>query len=78
MSVRTTQKLGSAKYKKTSTATNQLNSLAYVLIGLLFSVFLVLSVMNDYLFFDWLAMGSFIVFALIGFHFIGQKQIKRN
>ena len=78
MSLRTTQDLGSAKFKKVRTASNQINSVAYLLIGLCFGAFLILSAVNDYLFFEWLAMGAFIVFALVGMHFIGQKQIKRN
>ncbi|MEM1259788.1 MAG: hypothetical protein AAGH81_14755, partial [Bacteroidota bacterium] len=62
----------------TGTVLNQINTIAYLLIGLCFVAFLILSAVNDYLFFEWLSMGAFIVFALIGMHFIGQKQIRRN
>ena len=78
MSIRTTQNLDTAKYKRTHTASNQINTIAYIIIGVCFGAFLILSAANDYLFFDWLSMGTFIVFALVGMHFIGQKQIKRK
>lgn len=78
MSLRTIRNLDSTKYKKTGAVSQQINTVAYLLIGLCFGAFLILSAMNNFLFFGWLAMGTFIVFALIGMHFIGQKQIKRN
>ena len=78
MSLRTTQNVDAAKYRKSGTTVNQINSISYVLIGLCFGTFLTLSIFNDYLFFEWLLLGSFIVFTLIGMHFIGQKQVKRN
>lgn len=78
MSLQATRNLGTTKYKKTHTISSQVNSVAYLLIGLCFGTFLILSAVNDYLFFEWLAMGTFMVFTLIGMHFIGQKQIKRN
>ncbi|MEM8928609.1 MAG: hypothetical protein AAGC45_10425 [Bacteroidota bacterium] len=78
MSARTTQNLDSTKQSNTGTVLNQINTIAYLLLGLCFVAFLILSAVNDYLFFEWLSMGAFIVFALIGMHFIGQKQIRRN
>ncbi len=78
MSYRTSQNIEASKNKQTKVHEYNLNTAAYLIIGLVFSGFLVLSALNNYLFFGWLAMGTFIVFALIGIHFIGQKQIKRN
>ena len=54
------------------------NQFAYTLLGLVFGVFLALSAMNDFLFFEWLCMGTFIVFALVGIHINGMNQVKRN
>lgn len=56
----------------------QKQAIAYFILGVLFASMLVLSALNDFLFFNWLCMATFIVLALVGFHFIGQKQIKRN
>jgi hypothetical protein len=78
MSYRTTQNFDTTNQKRTKINTASLNSLAYIVLGLVFGGFLLLSALNGYLFFGWLALGSFIVFALMGMHFIGQKQIKRN
>ena len=78
MALRTTQKFNAKKYQKTDTAAYSINTIAYVLIGICMCVFLLLSSLNDYLFFEWLALSAFIVLALTGMHFIGQKQIKRN
>ena len=49
-----------------------------MLIGIGFGTLLTLSALNDYLFFEWLSMATFIILALIGFHFIGQQQTKRS
>jgi len=78
MALRTTQKVNARKYQKTGTTGYTMNTIAYLLIGICLCVFLLLSSLNDYLFFDWLVLCAFIVLALTGMHFIGQKQIKRN
>ncbi|MGD1944744.1 MAG: hypothetical protein ACFB0A_00400 [Croceivirga sp.] len=78
MSSQTTQKVTSTAQKRRRIATQQVNSLSYTLIGLCFAILLVISATNDYLFFEWLSLSAFIVFTLIGIHFIGQKQVKRN
>ena len=78
MALRSSEKLNTTKYEKAGTASHQINTVAYVLIGICFIVFLLLSSLNDYLFFEWLVAVGFIVLALTGIHFIGQKQIKRN
>jgi len=78
MAVRRAQNLDSVNYKRSRAITHQVNITAYFLIGVCFAVFLILSALNDFLFFEWLAMGAFIVFTLIGMHFIGQKQMTRN
>ncbi|MEN1786300.1 MAG: hypothetical protein AAGF77_14360 [Bacteroidota bacterium] len=54
------------------------NLVNYAIIGLVFGGMLFLSIWNGFLFFEWLALGTFIVFALMGIHFIGQNQIKRK
>jgi len=78
MSYRTTQKFETTKQKGTKVYQTTLNSMSYLILGLGFGGFLTLSALNDYLFFGWLAVGTFIVFAMVGMHFIGQKQIRRN
>ena len=78
MSYRTTQNFETTKRKGTKANQTTLNTAAYLVLGMVFGVFLLLSALNGYLFFGWLALGTFIVFALVGMHFIGQKQIRRN
>lgn len=78
MSLGTLTRKQTGKTKTRSNSASILNQFAYVLIGLVFGGMLTLSAMNDYLFFEWLAMGSFIVFALVGIHIIGINQTKRN
>lgn len=78
MAFRTTSNLGSSTQKRNGTVVTLSNSISYALIGLCFAALLIISASNDYLFFEWLSLGAFMVFALIGMHFIGQKQIKRN
>ncbi len=78
MAFRTTRNFETSEQQKTKVNQFSLNSVAYIVLGLVFGGFLLLSALNDYLFFGWLAVGTFIVFALMGMHFNGQKQIKRK
>lgn len=54
------------------------NPLLLTLIGFIFGGMLTLSATNGFLHFGYLAMGSTIVFALIGIHVLGSQQTKRN
>ncbi|GGG36843.1 hypothetical protein GCM10011414_02760 [Croceivirga lutea] len=54
------------------------NPLLLTFIGFIFGGMLTLSATNGFLHFGYLAMGSTIVFALIGIHVLGSQQTKRN
>ena len=64
--------------KKRKAAADQMGPVAISVLALIFIGMLGLSSLNDYLFFDRLAMGSLIVFALVGIHLLGKQQVKRN
>lgn len=48
--------------------------LYFTLMGFVFGSILVLSAMNDFLFFEWLAISMSIVFGLIVIHLSGKNQ----
>ena len=77
--MRTTQNAKAlGRKKENAMVTDTSNMASYIAIGIGFGLLLVASAMNDFLFFGWLTMSAFIVFALMGIHFIGKKQVKRN
>lgn len=78
MSHSTSQSIKTASQNYTRAEKLRINTLAYLAIGLIFGILLSISALHDYLFFGWLAVSTFIIFALMGIHFIGQKQIKRD
>ncbi|RDY59525.1 hypothetical protein [Flagellimonas nanhaiensis] len=51
--------------------------LYYALTGFLFGAVLVLSALNDFLFFGWLSISMSIVFGLMSIHMVGKNQTKR-
>jgi hypothetical protein len=50
----------------------------YVVVLSMFAGVLVLSMLNDFLFFSWLSISSAIIGGLMSIHLMGQKQIKRD
>lgn len=52
--------------------------LYYALTGFLFGGILVLSALNDFLFFEWLGLSMSIVFGLLSIHLIGDQQTKKS
>jgi hypothetical protein len=78
MSLESTLKKQTKTTKSAVVSRTFANQFAYVLLGLVFGGFLTLSIMNDFLFFEWLSMGTFIVFALVGIHINGMNQVKRK
>ncbi len=51
--------------------------LYYALTGFLFGGILVLSALNDFLFFGWLSISMSIIFGLMSIHLIGKRQTKK-
>lgn len=66
------------KIQEKDVVRTKLSPIAITLLAFVFVGMLALSSLNDYLFFGWLAMGSCIVFALVGIHVLGKQQIKRD
>lgn len=52
--------------------------LYYALMGFLFGSVLLLSALNDFLFFGWLAISMSIIFGLMSIHLMGKNQTKRS
>ncbi|MEX0316262.1 MAG: hypothetical protein AB3N18_18925 [Allomuricauda sp.] len=52
--------------------------LYFALTGFLFGGILVLSALNDFLFFGWLSISMSIVFGLLTIHILGGQQTKRS
>ncbi|MDC6365442.1 MULTISPECIES: hypothetical protein [Flavobacteriaceae] len=61
-----------------STKENIYYPLYYALTGFLFGGILVLSALNDFLFFGWLSISISIVFGLMSIHLTGKNQTKRS
>lgn len=78
MGYKTTLEQKKIRTKSNSKVATNISPIALTFLGLIFMGMLILSSMHDYLFFEWLAMGSSIVFALVGIHLLGKQQIKRN
>ncbi|WP_298793399.1 hypothetical protein [uncultured Allomuricauda sp.] len=51
--------------------------LYYALTGFLFGGILVLSALNDFLFFGWLSISMSIIFGLLTIHILGDEQVKK-
>ncbi len=49
----------------------------YTLMGLIFGAVLLLSAINDFLFFGWLAVSMAIIFGLMTIHLVGNQQTKK-
>ena len=78
MEAKTTVKQQKTERQLSSKMSTSLNPIAITILALVFAGMLALSSLHDYLFFEWLTMGSCIFFALIGIHILGKQQIKRN
>ncbi|SHG51279.1 hypothetical protein [Flagellimonas flava] len=70
-----TQKLESQKVKTKNP--ERFYPLYYALTGFLFGAILVLSALNDFLFFGWLSISMSIIFGLMSIHLIGKNQTKK-
>ncbi|MBS9462416.1 hypothetical protein LV716_09740 [Flagellimonas sp. HMM57] len=49
----------------------------YALMGFLFGGILILSALNDFLFFGWLSISMSIIFGLLSINMIGKRQTKK-
>jgi hypothetical protein len=49
----------------------------YVVMGLIFGGVLILSAINNFLFFGWLAMSMAIIYGLLTIHLVGGLQTKK-
>ena len=49
----------------------------YTLMGLIFGGVLILSALNDFLFFGWLAISMSIILGLMTIHLVGNQQTKK-
>ncbi len=49
----------------------------YALMGFLFAGILLLSALNNFLFFGWLSISMSIIFGLLSINIIGKRQTKR-
>ncbi|AWX44138.1 hypothetical protein HME9304_01138 [Flagellimonas maritima] len=49
----------------------------YALMGFLFTGILLLSALNNFLFFGWLSISMSIIFGLLSINIIGKRQTKR-
>ena len=78
MEQRTTIIQQKTQHQEKEAVRTNLSPIAITVLALVFAGMLALSSINDYLFFGWLAMGSSIVFALVGIHILGKQQVKRN
>ncbi len=70
-----TQKL--TQKKEASKSHDVLYPIYYTLMGLIFGGVLLLSAINNFLFFGWLAISMAIIFGLMTIHLIGEQQTKR-
>ncbi|WP_222981971.1 hypothetical protein [Flagellimonas meishanensis] len=52
--------------------------LYFTLMGFMFGFVLLLSALNNYLFFGWLCISMAIVFGLMFIHLMGKNQVKRS
>lgn len=50
----------------------------YALMGFMFASILILSALNDFLFFGWLSISMSIVFGLLSINIIGKRQTKKS
>ena len=50
----------------------------YVLMGLIFGGVLLLSAVNNFLFFGWLAISMSIIFGLLTIHLVGNSQTEKT
>ncbi|WP_431125205.1 hypothetical protein [Flagellimonas flava] len=70
------QKLESQK--EISNSKQRYYPLYYAITGFMFGGILVLSALNDFLFFGWLAISMSIVFGLMSIHMLGESQTKKS
>lgn len=63
--------------KKFLSLSETLYPIYFVVMGLIFGGVLMLSALNDFLFFGWLAGSMAIVLGLMGIHLIGNQQTRK-
>jgi hypothetical protein len=66
------------KNQEASRLQDVLYPIYYVLMGLVFGGVLILSAVNNFLFFGWLAISMGIIFGLFTIHLVGNSQTKKT
>ena len=64
--------------KEGSTLNDALYPVYFVIMGLIFGGVLILSALNGFLFFGWLAISMAIILGLMTIHLIGNQQTKKH
>lgn len=64
--------------KESSTLSDALYPVYFAIMGLIFGGVLILSALNGFLFFGWLAISMAIILGLMTIHLIGNQQTKKH